>query len=125
VILPKDPDPLLPHLTTLRTIYPLDALFLKAPLSCKNKTLPVADEIFFYSHLEETLVEDYRFKLVFNFTDYKPIKRHYLALSAFEVLSLKDLIKLAGPEKQDLSDVLKRALTRPGSLWQKETQHAR
>jgi KDO2-lipid IV(A) lauroyltransferase len=123
VILPPTLEPLLPHLKTLREIYPLDFLFLIAP-----HAVPIeADETFFYSRIEESLLEDFRFKIVFNFTDYARIKRHYLNLSAFEVLSLNDLRKLASPhltlEKNDLSEVFKRALTRPGTLWQKE-QHA-
>ncbi len=83
-----------------------------------------ANELFFYQSIEETLLEDYRFKIVFNFTAYRPIRRHYLSLSAFEVLTLDDLQKLAEPHlapgQNDLSDVLKRSLCRPGSLWQKE-----
>jgi KDO2-lipid IV(A) lauroyltransferase len=122
VILPPRAETLLAHLRTLREIYPLDFLFLIAPRGAKTDL--AADETFYYSNIEEALLEDYRFKLVFNFTDCEKIQRHYLRLSAFEVLSLNDLKKLAPPHL-DLSEVMKRALTRPGTLWHKEKADAR
>lgn len=126
ILPPKEEDllPLLPHLKTLKEIYPLDFLFIAAPAWAQGKIDIDAQETSFYRSIEETLIDDYRFKIVFNFTEYKPIRRHYLSLSAFEVLSLNDLKKLAEPHlvsgQTDLSEVLKRSLCRPGSLWQKE-----
>lgn len=125
IILPQEPEALqsiLPHLPTLKKIYPRDFLFLIAP-STSRGTLPIeADEILYYSQLQETLCPDLRFKLIFNFTGYKPIHAHYEKLSAFEVLDIKHLQELAAPhlpanQPDNLSEVFKRALCRPGSIW--------
>ena len=70
-----------------------------------------ADDVIYYKTLKETLLKDYRFKLIFNFTNYRPIHRHYEKLSAFDVIDLKGLRELASGY-DDLSDVLKRALCR-------------
>lgn len=128
IILPEQGlDDLLPHLPTLKQIYPLDFLFLLVPHKYRHLPLIEADEILTYHTLEETLRDDLRFKLIFNFTDYKPIHAHYEKLSAFEVLDLPTLRQLASEHTKphhDLSDVLKRALCRPNSIWKKE-EHAR
>jgi Kdo2-lipid IVA lauroyltransferase/acyltransferase len=123
ILPPEKPDllPLLPHLETLKQIYPLDFLFVAAPEWSRGELLINANETFFYRSIKESLLEDYRFKIVFNFSSFKPIRRHYLSLSAFEVLTLEDLKKLAKPHlppgQEGLSDIFKRALCRPGSLW--------
>ncbi|HLB52900.1 MAG TPA: hypothetical protein VJK48_04255 [Chlamydiales bacterium] len=123
LILPPNPEKFLPHLSTFRKIYPLDFLLICAPNFCREEKLIEADEIFYYQNIEETLLDDYRCKLVFNFSDFAPIKHHYLSLSAFEVLDFPKLKKLADPHlpphlKEDVSEILKRALCRPGSLWE-------
>ncbi|MGB7977569.1 MAG: hypothetical protein WCF19_00245 [Chlamydiales bacterium] len=129
IILPSEGlDQLLPHLPTLKEIYPLAFLFLIVPE--KNRHIPLihADEIYYYKTLEETLLNDFRFKLVFNFTGYRQIHKHYERLSAFDVVDLESLKKLAAehlPPHHNLSDVFKRALCRPGSIWHKEEEHAR
>ena len=122
-------EKMLPHLSVFRQIYPLDFFLLFAPASCQGMTLPDANEIVFYSDLKETLREDYRCKLFFDLANYGPLRRHYLSFSAFEVLNLGDLKNLSAPHlpthlKDDLSAILQRALSRPGSLWQKEKIHA-
>ena len=121
VILPQDPDQfnaLLPHLPTLKLIYPLDHLVLLVPETYRDIPLIENDETIYYANLSETLRDDLRFKLVFNFTDYAPIRRHYEKLAAFEVLDLLRLRALAAPYlPTNLSETLKRALCRPGSIW--------
>lgn len=128
IILPKKGlENLLPHLKTLKEIYPLTFLTLLVPKACKHLPLIPADETLYYSALEETLLEDYRFKLIFNFTDFSKIARHYLRLSAVEVLTPKIIEKLADEHRKDthdFSDLLKRALCKPGILWKKEEQNA-
>jgi len=106
------------HLPSLKTIYPSVFLFILAPAS----RIPsiAADEVIFYSDLKETLLDDFRFKLIFNFTNYLPIHRHYEKLSAFEVLDLATLKALAAPHlpdhlKEDLSEIFKKSLCRPGA----------
>lgn len=133
IILPPEEEAfttLIPHLKTLKTIYPLDFLFLLVPKKYSHHPLIEADETIYYSKPEETLLNDYRFKLIFNFTNYEPVHRHYETLSAFEILNLETLKKLADQHlplhlKDDLSEVFKRALCRPGSIWHpEEKKHA-
>ncbi len=124
VILPDDPT-LLPHLATFREIYPLDFLFLIVPQALKSHPLIPVDGIFYYTELKQTLLDDLRFKLVFNFTSYRPIHSHYERLSAFEVLDFPTLQALAAPKlpphlQNNLTDILKRALCRPGTIWNPE-----
>lgn len=123
IILPQEEElfqELLPHLPTLKLIYPRDFLFLMVPEKYRSLSLIEADETIYYSSPEETLLTDYRFKLIFNFTPYSSIQTHYEQLSAFEILDLPRLKQLAKPHlppEYTLSDVFKRALCRPGSLW--------
>ncbi|MES2272857.1 MAG: hypothetical protein V4487_01535 [Chlamydiota bacterium] len=125
VILPKEKEAfysLLPHLATLKVIYPRDFLFLLVPERYRSIPLIDADEVIYYEKEKETLLNDFRFKLIFNFTEYPPIARHYNRLSAFEILDLAMLRELAKPHlpdelKDNLSEIFKRALCRPGSLW--------
>ena len=126
IILPPEENRLqeiLPHLSTLKEIYPVNFLFLVAPTSCRSHPLIEADEVIYYDRLEETLLNDHRFKLIFNFTDYHRVHTHYEKLSAFEVLNIPALKTLAEPHLPDslrgnLSEVFKRALCKPGTIWQ-------
>ena len=58
------------HLHTLKEIYPLVFFFLLVPRKFKVTPLIKADETIYYDHIEETLLDDLRFKLIFNFTNY-------------------------------------------------------
>lgn len=122
IALPDQPEALeaiRPHLPTLKEIYPSDFLFLLAPHFSKDSWTINADEILYYQNKKELYRNDYRFKLVYNFTNY-PIASHYLKLSTFEVLTLPMLKKLASPHLEPnatLSDIFKRALCRPGTIW--------
>lgn len=124
IILPEQNfESLVPHLHTLKQIYHADFISLFVPQAKKGLELIEADEIVYYNRIEETLQTDYRFKLVFNFTDYQPIHPHYEKLSALEVLNISDIYRLASEHHRphhNLSDTLKRALCRPGSIWKKE-----
>ncbi len=116
IILPSDRaqfDQINLHLETLKSLYPTEFLHIIS----KEGNIPSiqSDEIIYYENIEETLIEDYRFKLVFNFTNYAPIKGHYLALSAFHVFTLEQLTKRAAPylpKEYSQSDVFKLALCR-------------
>jgi len=124
IILPEEGfEEIRPHLATLKEIYPLVFLFLLVPEKYRNIGLIDADETLYYKTLDQTLLNDLRFKLIFNFTGYKKIHMHYEKLSAFDVLDIPTLKELAAQHLQphhNLSDVFKRALCRPGSIWQKE-----
>ena len=125
LILPQEEslfEELLPHLSTFKEIYPRAFLSLFVPYSKKGSLLIPADEIHYYHTPQETLPHDLRFKLIFNFTPYRWIHTHYTRLSAFEVIDIPSLRALAAPHltsnpSATWSDIFKRALCRPGSLW--------
>jgi Kdo2-lipid IVA lauroyltransferase/acyltransferase len=127
IILPQEQeklDALLPHLATLKMIYANDFVTVLAPKNCSQ--IPEFNEILYYTNLNETLLNDYRFKLVFNFADYAPVKKHYEKLSVFEIVNLDTLKKIADehlPEhlKEDITEIFKRSLCRPGSIWQNDS----
>jgi KDO2-lipid IV(A) lauroyltransferase len=121
IILSEDEE-ILSHLSTFKEIYPLEQIILFLPQTLRSRTFSGFEEILYYRDLKETLLHDYRFKLIFNFTTYRPIKRHYLALSAFAVLGRADLEKLASPRlpvelTNNFSEIIKRALCRPGDMY--------
>lgn len=123
VILPEDPTPLLPHLSTLREIYPQAFLTLFVPEAHAESVYLDNAEILAYSRLEDLFIRDYRFKLVLNFSGHPELKNHFLKLSAFEVLDEAGLKKCAEEHlnpNDDFSLLLKKALTRPNTLWEKD-----
>lgn len=126
LILPDDEtfSDYLEHLSTFRLIYPKEMIFLLLPESKKSVSLPIdAQEIFYYSNPKDMKLQDLRFKLIFNFSSYQQINRYFLRLSAYEVLSDKDLFALAKehlPDRYTLSELFLRSLCRPNSLWRLE-----
>ena len=113
LFLPPNPEAFLPHLSTLRKIYPLEFLFLAAPTSCQGQDLSFVDELFFYRQPSDLFLNDQRCKLIFNFSGHAALKRHYLRRSALEVIDLPLLQKLAKlPKETDLSMLFYRALCR-------------
>ena len=128
IILPDEPaafTAIQEHLPTLKQIYPTDFLFLIVPEAFKDAPLIPADDVIYYQNPKGILLCDYRFKLIFNFTSYS-VKDHYEKLSAFEVLDMASLQQLAAPHLppnrlNNYSEVFKRALCRPGTIWQPET----
>ena len=118
VILPADPllfTNIAPHLSIFREIYPTEFISLLIPDEHHSKKIPFdPTEIIYYRGAP---LKDFRFKLVFNFTNNPKIASHFLKQSAFEVLNLKDLERLASPhllahEKGNFSAIVKRALYR-------------
>jgi Kdo2-lipid IVA lauroyltransferase/acyltransferase len=127
IILPEDETLFFETVKALhafKQLYPNEFIFLLIPKKKKNVPLAIKPEkIYYYQTTEEMKLADYRFKLVFNFSEKKNLKSHYLNLSAFDVLNRKKLLHLAAPylpSSFTLSDVLLRALSREGTLWQKE-----
>ncbi len=94
IILPLKPQKYLPHLKTFREIYPRAFITILCPQSFTKNILLNNVEILPYKDVSELFLRDYRFKLVFNFSEIKKIKKHYLKLSAFKVLSEKTLYPL-------------------------------
>jgi len=133
IILPQDESEfysLYETLPTLKEIYAADFLCLLLPSSFRHLPLIEANQVIYYSNLKEAFLPDFRFKLIFNFTNHASISRHFKKLSAIEILDLPTLKKLAKPHlpislEHNLPEIFKRALCRPGSLWIKEAEHAR
>lgn len=120
IILPKkreDFEKILKHLPILKLIYYRDFIFLLCPKKYKNDSLIDSDDVIYYKNYKDTLLKDYRFKLVYNFTPFKKIKSHFLKLSAFEVITIEKLQKLAlkkidKTQISDLSKVFEAAICR-------------
>lgn len=110
IILPEEKDlfeEIKSHLATFREIYPYEFITLRVPQNF-DASLPNA-EIIPYSSEKELLVTDYRFKLIFNFSKYTQVRKHFLRLSAFTVVNLEDLKKLAG-KSTSFSELLQKAI---------------
>lgn len=101
---------LLPLLATIRELYPRELLTLLIPHAFAETPLPYDAEIIYYHTPEQLLLDDLRFKLIFNFANHPGARRHYLGLSGFEVLTLAQLKKLAGPAPT-LSETLIKAVS--------------
>jgi len=125
IIMPQDKaeyTKIAPHLSALREIYPTEFISVLMPEEMRKLPIPLERaECLYYRKPSEMLLSDYRFKLVFNFTNNSRVSPHYLQRSAFEVLTLADLNKLASSENEPLSTMFKRALYRPKVF---ETHHA-
>ena len=120
IILPKDFD--LNVLHTFREIYPKAFMTILAPL---GTSIPLNGvEVLYYEKEKELFITDYHFKLVFNFSGNKKLRRHFMKQSAFEVLDDEALKNGVAQEHllpgDDFSMLLKKALTRPNTLWRKD-----
>jgi KDO2-lipid IV(A) lauroyltransferase len=93
-------------LHTFRELYPLEFITVLAP----KKVVLKDAEILTYFEPDEMLLDDYRFKLVFNLTSNSRVRSHYLSLSAVAVVDLDDLKKLA-PGETTFPNILKKALS--------------
>ena len=98
------------HLHTLRELYPLEFITCKVPKEYASLCTLNEAVIEPYETFEELLQPDFRFKLIFNFTPSSALGEHYLKYSAFAVLSLDTLRRLACTQSDDLSLLLKKAL---------------
>ena len=106
-------------LSVFREIYPNAFITVLTPESIKVD--PNLFDIMKYKKPSDVLINDLRFKLVFNLTNIQSVHRHFLNLSALKVLSIEDLKK--GVAKQHLQPndtfgmLLKKALARPNTIW--------
>lgn len=98
-----------PHIPLLLKIYEGSFITLLIPeafekncsFSCKIKT---------YKTYHETLLDDYSFKMVFNFTPYSKINAYYKKRSCLKTLTLKSLQKMG--KTMPLDKILKKTLCR-------------
>jgi KDO2-lipid IV(A) lauroyltransferase len=97
IVLPKEKahfDEINKHLPILKQIYFREFFFAIIPKEYANLLSIKVEEKFFYQNIEETLIKDYRFKLIFDFLNYKKIKSFYKKLSAHEIFTINDLQKM-------------------------------
>lgn len=129
IILPTNEDQFVKfasHLSTIREIYKNDFITLLIPSNQTDCFSKIFDEVIFYQNSKQLLLDDLRFKLVFDFTQNPAVKKHYQKLSAIDVLDYTNLQNLAmqhldDSNKNNITEVLKRALCRPGSIWTKNS----
>ncbi len=107
------------HLSTLRKIYPDNFFFVAIPTSWEKPSADLGiEEVFSYQSEKDLLVEDYRFKFVLNFSPFSKIKRHFLRLSAFEVLSFEDILAITNlPKNACLKNVFIKAFCKQPIDW--------
>lgn len=109
IVLPEEKhvlEAILPHLNTFREIYPYEFFTIYTPID--GVSLENA-EIIPYQSAKDLLKTDYRFKLVFNLSSFRNIKRHYKNLAAFKVVSLTELYAMAACDAP-FDKVLKKAI---------------
>ena len=126
IILPLEPrEDLVGDIKTFKEIYPDAFLTIACSKKTKEDIGSFDAEYFIYEDPDDLYLTDYKQKIVFNFTEDKGLKKHYLKLSAFKVLSYHDLKKEAEyhgklPSPASLSAILKQAVCRPGTLWKQQ-----
>ena len=101
------PERSVSDLSIFREIYPYEFITILAPEGAQVDL--EGAEVLRYRCEEELLRQDYRFKLVFNFTDCGQVRRHYKKLAAFTVVSLEEIRALAECDAP-FPETLKRAL---------------
>ena len=90
------------YLPILRKLYFNDFIILSLPQKyMDNFSLIQAEEINPYKKIQDVLIKDYRPKIIFNFSTNKKINKHFKKLSAFEVLTEKQLYKIARKQFPD------------------------
>lgn len=82
------PAELVSEAEAFRTLYPTEFLAIFVP---RHANCAIDAEIHFYDTVDDVLLPDYRFKLLYNFIGNKRIDRHYMALSASQSVHLNDL----------------------------------
>ena len=114
IILPKNLSAYLPYLKTFREIYSLAFITCLIPADTSPQIELNECEVLTYKNEKELFLKDFRFKIVFNFTNIPSLKAHFFKQSAFEVLNQTDLVKLAQKKLKkgdNFSLLLKKALT--------------
>ncbi|PCI95439.1 hypothetical protein COB11_02275 [Candidatus Aerophobetes bacterium] len=127
IIMPDDPSEFMAiknEMKVFREIYPLAFITLMLPKAFEKDLLLEDVETICYESHEDIYIRDYRFKIIYNFSKYKKLKKHFLSLSAMKVVDFNDLKKdatehLSEQIEYSFTDVIKRAICRPGTLWEK------
>ncbi len=102
---------LLSHLSTFRLIYPQESFTLFVP-SCFHDLVKIKNmEVIPYNCFADLLVTDYRFKLIFNFSECCEIEAHFKKQATFMVVDIHELKRRSGSLcSNNLSDILRKAV---------------
>lgn len=115
IFLPKDPDLWKEVATTLalfRQIYPTEFITVFTPFSIDN-TLGL--EEYLYKELSDFSLKDYRYKLIFNFSENSSIRKHFHRLSMLTYADRSILAKEAKlPLNTSLSELISKAVLNAG-----------
>lgn len=90
LFLPDDKT-LVQEISAFRKLYPQEFIACFVPRHLLSHCELTEAEIHPYDHINELLRKDYRFKLLFNFTEERQIDAHYKKLSALTIVHLNDL----------------------------------
>ena len=111
VILPQQAQSFTTVIQDFRKIYPTELILFMMPESLKQQIEQGHEEIYFYKEPEECLLDDYRIKLLFNFTGNKQIDHHFKRRATMQTLNTHSLARLAGlPLTDPLAQILAKAL---------------
>jgi Kdo2-lipid IVA lauroyltransferase/acyltransferase len=103
-------------LETIKELYNRDFIYIFCPIKFKDKLPNLQfEKIYYYHSYQDLLIKDYKYKLIYNFTPFRSLKSHFLKLGAFDVLSIKDLLKISNSRNykpSKLSDIIKSAICR-------------
>lgn len=91
VLSEETPLELVENLSIFRTIYPYEFITVYTPTVLLEQTRLEGAEILAYSDSRELFKEDFRFKLLFNFTPIRTLNSHFKKLAVFTAVSLEDL----------------------------------
>ncbi len=91
IILPPDPSPFLEILPLFRAIYPRSFLTFLVP---EGTSIPLENcSVKEYASEEDLFIRDWRFQMVLDFYNSRPLRRHFLKLGAFKALHLGKMKK--------------------------------
>lgn len=101
-------EELIPHLPTFKILYPQETISFFFPKAYAHLA---PEGAILYEHPSELLVTDYRFKLIFNFSEFKAVHSHFKKLGAFTIVDFPQLKKIAGDSASSLSDLLRKVVS--------------
>ncbi|MCD6047627.1 MAG: htrB [Gammaproteobacteria bacterium] len=93
IILPENAAEIFPVAQEIRKRYPTEFVTLFVPANTSNLALSGVETVIYHS-LQDILVDDYRFKIIFDLSSNPAIRKHFLRFSAVDVIPLKGVAKL-------------------------------
>ncbi|MCX6987192.1 MAG: hypothetical protein NT065_03415 [Chlamydiae bacterium] len=111
VVIPEKTEGFKGVIQDFRRIYPTELIVFILPESLRDHIKNDVEEIHFYKEADQCFLDDYRIKLLFNFTGNKAIDRHFKKRATIQTLNTESLAEAAGLRAEaPLPDLLARAL---------------